>query len=356
MNPETLAPAPPLGASKTRYAGPVWTLVLLAPLIAELLSGATRLSFLFAFVPEIMVWGCGALICRELVRRSSAGGGSLLLLGLALSVAEEFVIQQTSLAPLPFPGVHADYGRALGVNWLYFLYMLGYESVFVVLVPVAVTELLYPARRSQPWLRTRGFVTTWVVFLLGSVIAWYAWVKRARPSLHAAPYHPPAATLAAGVAAILLLGWAAYAWRGDEQRRAGSAQKTIKSTNPWFPINPWFAGIVAFVLASGWDWLIGLLFTPIRFPAWLPIAGSCAWALVAFLLILRWSKSPGWGEMQRWSLAFGSILAIMSTGYLSTKGWKHADLAFKAILNLLAFALLIRLGVKVRGRTRLPVV
>jgi hypothetical protein len=355
MNTETIASAPASrrGASPTRYAGPIWTLILLAPFIAEVLSGATRLSVLFAFIPETMVWGCGALLCRELVRRWCAGGVSLLLLGLGLSIAEEFVIQQTSLAPLPFPGVHADYGRALGVNWLYFLFMLGYESVFVVLIPVAVTELLFPSRRTQPWLRTRGFVSAWAVFGVGSLLAGYAWIKRARPSLHAAPYQPPFLTVAAGVAAILLLGWLAWALRAAGEGKAEHLRK------PGNPIHAWFAGIVAFVLGAGWDWLIGLLFTPIRFAAWVAITGGCLWALIAFVLIQRWSKASGWdepgrGEIARWSLAFGSILAIMSMGYLSTKGWKHADLAFKAIMNLLAFAGLVWLGVVVRGRRTQP--
>ena len=87
-----------------RWPGPALTLIFLAPLIAEVLSGATRLSYLFVLVPEMMVWGCGALLAREAVRRWRAGWPGLLLLGLGLSIAEEFVIQQTSLAPLPWPG------------------------------------------------------------------------------------------------------------------------------------------------------------------------------------------------------------------------------------------------------------
>jgi hypothetical protein len=63
----------------------------------------------------------------------------MLLLALALSVAEEFVIQQTSIAPLPWLGAGRAYGRAGGVNWIYFLYMLGYESVWVVVIPVQLT-------------------------------------------------------------------------------------------------------------------------------------------------------------------------------------------------------------------------
>ena len=118
---------------------PSLALAILSPLIAEVLSGATRFSVIIALVPEILVWGCGTLVIRELVRRWRGGWTSMLLLGLGLSIAEEFLIQQTSLAPLPFPGALAHYGRAWGVNWIYFLFMLGYESVWVVLVPVQIT-------------------------------------------------------------------------------------------------------------------------------------------------------------------------------------------------------------------------
>lgn len=348
---ESLSPAlSPSGSSiKVRYAGPIWTLLFLAPFIAEVLSGSTRLSYLFAFIPETMVWGCGALLCRELVRRWRAGGVSLLLLGLGLSVAEEFLIQQTSLAPLPFAGVHADYGRAFGVSWLYFLFQLGYESVWVVLIPVAVTELLFPARRSGPWLRTRGFVVNCVFFLLGAYIAGYAWIKRARPSLHAVPYQPPMVALVAGVVAILLLGWAACALRNVGRPDAENAREAVIPTPS--AVSPWLAGIAAFVLAAGWDWLIGLLFTPIRFAAWIAIVGGCIWALAAFVLILRCSRFSD--EMRRWSLSFGAILAIMAMGYLSTAGWLYKDLVFKIAVNLFAFSGLIWLGAKVHARTAL---
>ena len=86
------------GPSNNRLA--IASLLLLSPLIGEVLSGATRISFIFAFIPEIMVWGCGALLIREAVRRWGGGWISMLSLGLALSIAEEFIIQQTSLAPL----------------------------------------------------------------------------------------------------------------------------------------------------------------------------------------------------------------------------------------------------------------
>jgi hypothetical protein len=113
-----------------------------------------------------------------LVRRWHAGATSLLLVGLALSIAEEFIIQQTSLAPLPFLGANAVYGRFLRVNWIYFLFMLGYESVWVVLVPVQIPELLFPNRRDQTWLHMRGLIARCIVFLIGCRIGWYGWLSR----------------------------------------------------------------------------------------------------------------------------------------------------------------------------------
>ena len=122
--------SPAAGLSRWQRIGPIVTLLLLSPVIGEVMSGSTRLSYIFALVPEIMVWGCGTLIIREVVRRWQGGWTSLLLLGFGLSVAEEFIIQQTSIAPLPWAGAASVYGRVWGVNWPYFLFMLGYEAVW----------------------------------------------------------------------------------------------------------------------------------------------------------------------------------------------------------------------------------
>lgn len=321
-----------------RYRGAIWTLLILAPLIAEVLSGSTRLSFIYVLIPEIMVWGVGALLCRELVRRWQAGGISLLLLGLALSIAEEFIIQQTSIAPLPFPGADAGLDRVWGINWLYFLFMLGFESVWVVLIPVQVTELIFTAHRDKPWLRKRGLIACSFTFVIGAYIAWFGWTQQARPNkLHAAPYHPPAILIASGLAAIILLVLCAY------RLRAFGHGCQIE-TRP--ALSPWLVGIAAFVLAGAWWELIALVFVPRpQLPHWIPLAAGVVWATLTFALIHYWSASVLWSDTRRWSLSFGAILATIFVGYLSFAGWSTIDLAGKATLNLLAvvgFILLAR--------------
>ena len=52
---------------------PALTLVVMAPLVAEVLPGATRFSSLFVLPIEMCVWGGGALMIRYAVRRWRLG-------------------------------------------------------------------------------------------------------------------------------------------------------------------------------------------------------------------------------------------------------------------------------------------
>jgi hypothetical protein len=373
---------PVIGAPQRGDWRPAVTLAILSPLIAEVLSGATKFSVLFALVPEILVWGCGALLIREVVRRWRGGWTSMLLLGLGLSIAEEFVIQQTSLAPLPFPGALVHYGRAWGVNWIYFLFMLGYESVWVVLVPVQVTELLFACRRDRPWLRARGLFLAAVLFLLGSRIAWYAWIKRVRPMIfHLPPYHPGALRIGSGVLAIVLLAILAYF-----VRRVGTGKPiafpespypeaaTSESTRPQRAATfrefqrtrqlrkcrnpahgappPWLVVALGFVLGCPYYALMSFVFAPkephIGFGV--VMAGGIAWAVLVYLLLGRLIGSPSWSDIHRWALTFGATLLCMAAGFQGSSAWKPIDLYGKAVLNLLAVAAFFLLLFRLRRR------
>jgi hypothetical protein len=339
-------------ATRQRFRGAIWTLLLLAPFISEVLSGATRTSVLFVFLPEVMVWGVGALLSRELVRRWRAGGVSLLLLGLALSVAEEFIIQQTSLAPLPFPGSHPEYGRMWGVNLVWLLFMLGFESVWVVVVPVKLTELCFAKVADRPWLRRRGIIVSCVVFLLGCRIAWYAWTQRARPALHAAPYHPPAGLLALGFALIAALIGGAYLAR---RVGVGTADIPRGMVPAWVSrLTAWVAGLTAFVMGVAWENLIAQNFIPKPVePFWIMVVAGVVWAAVAFVLFVRWSsRRRAWGEVHLFAAALGTTLACMAAPYLSIAWWPRIDVIGIMIFDALAAIGFVVLGKKVLARAR----
>lgn len=329
---DTLAIAPQVG----RGSKPAWTLAVLSPVIAELLGASTRLSTLFALIPEIMIWGCGAVLARELVRRRRLGWPSLLLLGLALSIAEEFLVQQTSLAPMPW--IHAaPYGRAWGVSWLYFLFMLGYESVWVVIVPVAITENLFPERRSEPWLRTRGIVICSIVFLLGSRIAWYAWVHRVREMIfHLPPYHPAPAAFLSGAVAIVLLILVALALG----RRAGGRTGT--------PPRPIVVALAAVLFGLPWYGVLVLAFrSGAQVPVlsfWIPFAAGLVWSAIAGWVFSRWTAKAAWGEMHTFAAAAGAIAVCVGGGYLGSPAWSRIDVIWQLVIDAAALVCLALLG------------
>jgi hypothetical protein len=326
-----------------RGVGPALTLMILAPVIAEVLSGATKLSYISALIPEILVWGGGALLIRELVCRWGGGWTSVFLLGLGLAIAEEFLIQQTSIAPLPWLGNTPAYGRVWGVNWVYFLYMLGYESVWVVLIPAQLTELIFPKRRDEQWLRSGQLVIVFLLFVVGSLVAWFSWTQRARPMVfHVPKYAPPLITVILGALASSLLAVMSYVVRTTPAPVAGASRKAPSL---------WLVALGTVALAFAWYGLIVLVFAPQpSLPLWIPIAGGIAWSGFAFFVVKRWVASAGWGDMHRWSLVSSAILVCMVAGFLGSNTWSRMDVIGKIALNVIAVVLLLLLGKSILSR------
>jgi len=99
--------------------------------LADVLMGATGLTRLWLLLPEMGVYGVGALMIREVTRRQRRGWPTILLLGMALAIAIECIILQTSFTPQFFsPAFTANFGWAFGVQWIYLLAM--------VLLPISV--------------------------------------------------------------------------------------------------------------------------------------------------------------------------------------------------------------------------
>lgn len=294
--------------SRWQRRGPIIALLLLSPIISELLYGSIRVSTLFVLIPEILTWGCGALLIRETVRRWKKGWTSMLLLGIAIAVAEEWVIQQTSIAPLVGLAAHA-YGRVWGVNWAYFLWAVGYESVWVVMLPVQLTELLFPARRDELWLRTRGFVIASIAFLLGCFMAWYGWTQRARVKIfHMPPYSPPPLYILGGLLAVALLILAAYVFplpRTKTSVRVPSA---------------WITTLI--VTALAWAWADFVLFGfgdfP-RVPYQAALGAGLAWCILTFVLVRRWVSSRDWSDAQRLAVVLGGVLGCCIAAFVNFK-------------------------------------
>jgi hypothetical protein len=222
--------------------------------------------------------------------------------------------------------------------------MLGFESVWVVVVPVKVTELFFPARAGRPWLHRRGRIVALVVFLLGSRIAWYGWTQKARPRLNAAPYHPPPDLIALGFIAILALMVCAYLIRNFGMPSPGD----YRATAP-----PWLAGLTSLLMGAAWFDLIGQNFisNPVQ-PFWLAIFAGLAWAVVAFVLFVWWSSRAAWSEVHQLAAAVGATLACMAMPYMTVAGWPKVDVVGKMFFDSLALFGFFILARKVLARNK----
>ncbi|MGH7881884.1 MAG: hypothetical protein ACREN8_03110 [Candidatus Dormibacteraceae bacterium] len=319
----------------SRPFAPILSLLILAPFTVDILFGATQVTTMAGLIPEIITYGCAALLIRGVVRSCGGGWSTILLFGLAFTVISECLIVQTSLAPQI--GRLSNYGRAWGVNWLYLTWAMGYVSIWGIVLPIQLTELIYPRLRANLWLRRRGLITVAVVFALGSIGVWCNWTQIVVPKfLHGPSYYPPLFTLAIAIVAAVVLTCAGI-W--SLRYRASPGPRTDQGTPP-----PWQVALATVVLGVLWC-VLELLPSPVdgwvvRFPPIAPIAVGIALAVGGLCLLRRWSASSTWSDRHRLAAVTGALTASMISGFFVNDLTTPVNLVGKILLNIVALALL----------------
>jgi hypothetical protein len=325
-----------------QHIAPTLSLVVLSPLVAEVLSGSTPFRALFVFPIEMCVWGGGALLIRHAVRRFGLGWAAMLALALALAMAEETVIQQSSLAPLVIMLKGEAYARAFGVNYLYLLWALVYECVFVVFVPVCLVELMFPERRGQVWMGKIGVAVTMFFFVIGSVLAWFAWTHIARVKVfHQPMFIPPVATMVVSLVIIAALIALAF----------GPLRNTTTRSNGRTPPT-WLLAVLGAAWSVLWYALLVLAFgiAPSVPPA-IPMAAGLLIAAAMLYAIPRWITSTGWTRRHAFWLVAGATFGLMAVSFVAFQGRPNAGLYFKIATNVLAVTGLCALAWRLRGQS-----
>lgn len=145
-------------------------LFLLAPILGELLSGHqppleffNPLNLLILSLP----YGCGALICRELVVRWHKGRFSLLLLGIAYSIYEEGIVVRSFFNPnWGELGNLAEYSHIAGVTWTYAELLIHFHVIVSITASVILAEMAYPQQRHQRWISDKTLIICFIGILL----------------------------------------------------------------------------------------------------------------------------------------------------------------------------------------------
>lgn len=329
---------------KNKSVAPAITLIFLAPLVTEILPGATRFSSIFVFPIEVLVWGGGALLIRYIVRKWQLGWKSMLCLALVLSIAEEFLIQQTSVAPMVIHLKGAIYARALGINYVYLLWALIYESVSVVILPIYLTELIFPERKKDLWITKGGVILFSSLFLLGSFAAWFTWTQIARVKVfHLAAYKPSISLVALATIAIAFLIFLATR---QLINNTSPVKQKVKQPAPWLLM---ISGGIWSILLFGLV-LLGFGIQPL-FPPVFAIIGGLILAIATLYFLPRWTINPGWDRMHTFSTIFGVMLGSMLITFVGFIDALPKDLYFKIIVDAIAIIFMIGLGLRIKTYT-----
>ena len=159
-------------SAKKRGIWPALGLVFVAPLVAEFLLGNLPIKLLPALIVLAPMYGGGALLIREVVRRTGRGWPSILLLGMAYGIFEEAYTTQSLFNPnylkLNLGLLTPAYIPSLGIGAWWTLWMLMVHGIWSISTPIALVEACVPDRARTPWLGRVGLVVVALVFLFGA--------------------------------------------------------------------------------------------------------------------------------------------------------------------------------------------
>jgi sulfite exporter TauE/SafE len=300
-------------------------LFFLAPLIGEYLLGNVTIRDIGGLVLLAPLYGGGALLIREVVRRTGKGWPTILALGLAYGLLEAGVFDG-SLFSANYEGVDYDAVRipVLDVSAFYGLQFVINHAAWSIGIPILLTETLTRRHRTTPWLGRIGLTVTVLVYLAAGLLI-------RSDTARSGEYHVSWARGAGVVLIAVLLIAIALTLPGPSPR---------ESTR-WVP-RPWLVGVAAFVLSSAYFVL----------PAtWRGVLLTIKIVLLTAWLVSRLSRRAGWQTRHQVALAAGALVTYAWAGFLITN-LKHDNdrvaFAGNGVFTLAALALIV---VALRERT-----
>ena len=269
---------------------PPWlTLLILAPLLGEIVSGhqpplelCNPLSVLLFMLP----YGFGALLCRELVRRWKKGWLSLILLAVAYGIYEEAVVVRSFFNPDWSELDILQPYHVLGVNWTYAEMLLHFHVLVSIAAAVFLAEMIHADRSREPWLSGRGLAACAAGLALWLPAGWLM-----------TQYVPPLPGY--------ILSWAAIAGLLLAARYLPAGIPAPAKRNPPHPILFLLLGFFNMTLFFAVVYMLPETGSP---PLWASVTGLALFDLLTLLLLLRLSGNGGaWKDRHRLAWVAGGL-------------------------------------------------
>jgi hypothetical protein len=271
-----------------KRVAPAIGLFFLAPFIAEYLLGdfpLTKIGYMFILAP---FYGGGALLIREVVRRSRKGWPTILMIAFAFAVFEEAFTTESLFNPnylkLNLHLLRPAYIPTLGIGGWWTVFVLTLHTVWSVSTSIALVEACVPALAETPWLGWPGLTVDTVLFVLASIAS-------TRFQMKNDPFRATGAQFVVSGIVVVVASVAAFLL---PPRPAGNRPGPAPS--------PWIAGAIG--LGAGSLFLILFPIWP-----WAVVGVDLVLDIVVIVLVTSMSHRAGWNGLHRLALAGGAALA-----------------------------------------------
>ncbi len=314
------------------------TLFFVAPLVAEFLLGdfpATWLPLIIVLAP---MYGGGAILIRELTRRTGRGWPTILLLGVAYAITEEAFTTQTLFNPDIF-GMHMHllshaWIPALGIGAWWTLFMLNVHPFWSIGVSIALSEGLFPSRARTPWLGNIGLSVAAVLFAIGVVYnTWY--------TFHHDPFRATHTQFIVSALFVVVFAIAAFLIPPASRKQADSTREPL-------PAPPAFiTGVAAFLFGAA------IMLSPILWKwNWAAPIFMLAIDLVFLVGLGLFSHRSAWTPLHTFSIGAGGALLYGAHAFMQgpvVPCTKSIALASHVLFMVLALAVVAAAALRTRA-------
>ena len=246
------------------------------------------------------------------------------------ALIEEGLVMQTLFNPILF-NIGALGGRALGVNWVYSEWVIGYHIVWSISIPILLTEMLFPARSTRPWLGRIDVTVFGTIYVLGALALAFFFRNFIAPGFQAPVIDVVGVVVLIAILVVLGIKW--------PPSRHGDRHVTPDTRTPF----PWTVGATSFFAASFW---LGLLHLPgfLRKEPFslIPMLLGIVLAAATIAVIRQWFRTESSStDVHRLALAFGALMASMLDGFFLVTAGNHLDQMGQGVISLITIGMLL---------------
>lgn len=312
-------------------------LLFLPGFTAEVLTGSTPiLAYLtnpVSLIFNVLLYGCGALLVREVARRNGFGWVGILLLGAAYGIFEEGLVINTWADPWATQVCSAtatlcNYSRVLGINTLWALSLTTFHAIVSITIPILLVEQTFPRVAARPWLDRKALIVCVAGELLclaaGILLNFsdFRWHGQNAPLL--LPYLIEVALMAVFVALAFLTRQSGPPALPPPFERRVPRQRTLR-----------LFGFFALFAAIGSPYV----FNGLHIHYLVALEVSVAVLALGGWRVITWSKRIGWTDRQRLALASGALgfLLLVWDPFLELSGSAGGKMTHGTLLVAVAY-------------------